>query len=323
VSAEEKHHPLQLSSAYGVCRHITRTQAKNFYWAFLVLPRRKRNALCAVYAFMRHADDISDDETTPVAARRDKLEAFREKFHRAVAGEPTDDPVMFALAHTQKAYEVPMEWLDKLVDGTMMDLQGKTTPEGEEKTPALSLRDEDGAPTAVATRRLLTFHTFEDLYQYCYHVASVVGLVCIKIFGYRDAKAEKLAERTGIAFQLTNILRDVKEDAQMGRVYLPERDLETFGVKAESVAAWPTLEQLRPVLQLEGERALGYYDSAKELIGLVDDDSQPALWALVEIYRQLMEKIAARNYDVFSERVRLTNAEKMRVLGKGFVRRLT
>jgi len=209
----------------------------------------------------------------------------------------------------------------------MMDLQEESS-EGDAKVPALSLRDNDGAPTpetstAVVTRRLLTFHTFEDLYDYCYHVASVVGLVCIKIFGYRDAKAERLAERTGIAFQLTNILRDVKEDAQMGRVYLPERDLETFGVKAEEVAAWPTLEQLRPVLQLEGERALGYYDSAKELIGLVDDDSQPALWALVEIYRQLMEKIAARHYDVFSERVRLTNAEKMRVLGKGFVRRLT
>lgn len=320
---EKKHHPLQLSSAYGVCRHITRTQAKNFYWAFLVLPRRKRNALCAVYAFMRHADDISDDEATPVLARREKLEALRDKFHRAVAGELTDDPVLFALAHTQKAYEVPMEWLDKLVDGTMMDLQEEpSNSEPEEKLPTLRSA-QDGAPAAVATRRLLTFHTFEDLYQYCYHVASVVGLVCIKIFGYRDAKAERLAERTGIAFQLTNILRDVKEDAQMGRVYLPERDLQTFGIKVEDVASWPTLEQLRPVLQLEGERALVYYDSAKELIGLIDDDSQPALWALVEIYRQLMEKIAARNYDVFSERVRLTNAEKMRVLGKGFVRRLT
>jgi phytoene synthase len=323
VSAESpKQHPLQLSSAYGVCRHITRTQAKNFYWAFLVLPRRKRNALCAVYAFMRHADDISDDETTPVAARREKLEAFRDKFHRAVAGEPTDDPVMFALAHTQKAYEVPMAWLDKLVEGTMMDLQEEAGVEGDENPPTLRSA-QDGAPNAVAMRRLLTFHTFEDLYDYCYHVASVVGLVCIKIFGYRDAKAERLAERTGIAFQLTNILRDVKEDAQMGRVYLPERDLQTFGIKVEDVAAWPTLEQLRPVLQLEGERALGYYDSAKELIGLVDDDSQPALWALVEIYRQLMQKIAARNYDVFTERVHLTNTEKMRVLGKGFVRRLT
>ena len=315
-----KHHPLQLSSAYGVCRHITRSRAKNFYWAFLVLPRRKRNALCAVYAFMRNADDISDDESVAVATRREKLETLRSSLHRAVDGEATDDPVLLALAHTQKKFEIPMQWLDQLVDGTMMDLQEETSDATE---PILALREKGGAPIATETKRLLTFRTFEDLYDYCYHVASVVGLVCIKIFGYRDGKAEKLAERTGIAFQLTNILRDVKEDAQMGRVYLPERDLQTFGVKVEDVAAWPTLQQLRPVLQLEGERALGYYASARELIALVDDDSQPALWALVEIYRQLMEKIAARDYDVFSERVSLTTREKLRVLGKGFVRRLT
>lgn len=320
-SGERKHHPLQLSTAYGVCRHITRTQAKNFYWAFLVLPRRKRNALCAVYAFMRHADDISDDESVPVLVRREKLSSLLEGFHRAVDGKPTDDPVLFALAHTQKAYDVPMEWLDKLVYGTMMDLQDEV--EGEDVKITTLRSAQDGLPTAVATKRILTFRSFEDLYAYCYHVASVVGLVCIKIFGYRDPKAEKLAERTGIAFQLTNILRDVKEDAGMGRVYLPERDLQTFGIKVDDVIAWPALEQLRPVLQLEGERALVYYQSAKELIGLIDDDSQPALWALVEIYRQLMEKIASRNYDVFSERVRLTTREKLRVLRKGLIRRLT
>ncbi|HEY3926984.1 MAG TPA: phytoene/squalene synthase family protein [Candidatus Koribacter sp.] len=320
---EQKHHPLQLSSAYGVCRHITRTQAKNFYWAFLVLPRKKRNALSAVYAFMRHADDISDDETIPVLVRREKLGLLLDNFHRATAGELTDDPVLFALADTQKNYDIPVEWLNKLVYGTMMDVQDEVFSDTEAKIPALSLHDKAGASTATAAKRLLTFRTFDDLYSYCYHVASVVGLVCIKIFGYRDQKAEKLAERTGVAFQLTNILRDVKEDAAMGRVYLPERDLETFGVKAEQVAAWPTLQLLQPVLQLEGERAAVYYDSATELIKLIDEDSQPALWALVEIYRQLLEKIAARKYDVFSERVRLTTSEKMRVLGKGFVRRLT
>ena len=313
---EKKHHPLQLSTAYGVCRHITRTQAKNFYYAFLVLPRRKRNALCAVYAFMRHADDISDDEKVPVQTRREKLSTLLDSFHRAVAGEPTDDPVLFALAHTQKAYDIPMEWLNKLVYGTMMDLHDNPLTTSESLAVA-------GGDTTVMTKQILTFPSFDDLYAYCYHVASVVGLVCIKIFGYRDPKAEKLAERTGIAFQLTNIIRDVKEDAQMGRVYLPESDLQTFGVKAEEVVAWPTLEMLQPVLQLEGERALVYYQSAQELITLIDDDSQPALWALVEIYRKLMEKIAAKKYDVFTERVRLTTSEKLRVLGKGFVRRLT
>jgi phytoene synthase len=317
VSGEAKrHHPLQLSTAYGICRHITRTQAKNFYYAFLVLPRRKRNALCAVYAFMRHADDISDDEKVPVPVRRDKLSGLLEGLHRAVDGQPTDDPVLYALAHTQKAYEVPMEWLDKLVYGTMMDLHDEPAP------GARSVASASGG-TAVLEKRILTFPTFEDLYAYCYHVASVVGLVCIKIFGYRDPKAEKLAERTGIAFQLTNIIRDVKEDAEMSRVYLPEGDLKTFGVTPEDVVARPSLDRLQPVLQLEGERALVYYQSAQELITLVNDDSQPALWVLVEIYRQLMEKIAAKNYDVFTERVRLTTREKLRVLRKGFIRRLT
>jgi 15-cis-phytoene synthase len=321
VSREVKRHPLQLSTAYGVCRHITRTQAKNFYYAFLVLPKRKRNALCSVYAFMRHADDIADDETVPAAARRERLSALMDGLHRAGAGEATDDPVLLALAHTQKAYDVPMDWLDKLVFGTMMDVQDDASESS--KDPALSLRDQDGAPTAVETRHLLTFHRFEDLYEYCYHVASVVGLVCIKIFGYRDVRAEKLAEQTGVAFQLTNILRDVKEDAQMGRVYLPEEDLHSFGITPEDVAASPSRERLHPVLQMEGERALEYYQSAKDLIAMVDDDSQPALWALVEIYRRLMEKIVARKYDVFSERVRLTTGEKLRVLGKGLVLRLT
>ncbi len=310
---DKKHHPLQLSAAYGVCRHITRTQAKNFYYAFLVLPRRKRNALCAVYAFMRHADDISDDEALPVAERREKLTALAEGLHRAVEGKATDDPVLLALAHTRKAYDVPMDWLDKLVQGTMMDLQEEA---------ALNVT-QTGGDTAVATKRILTFSTFDNLYAYCYHVASVVGLVCIKIFGYRDPQAEKLAERTGIAFQLTNILRDVKEDAAMGRVYLPESDLQEFGITPEEVVAGMSRDRLRPVLALEGERALEYYKSAQELITLINDDSQPALWALVEIYRQLMEKIVAKKYDVFSERIRLTTSEKLRVLGKGFVRRLT
>ncbi len=316
-ASDRKQHPLQLSTAYGVCRHITRTQAKNFYYAFLVLPRRKRNALCAVYAFMRHADDIADDESVPVLVRREKLSALLDGLHRAVAGDATDDPVLFALAHAQKKYDVPLDWLDKLVFGTMMDLHDPPPQSAVENVATAE------GQTAVLTRHLLTFHSFDDLYAYCYHVASVVGLVCIKIFGYRDPKAEKLAERTGIAFQLTNILRDVKEDAEMGRVYLPEEDLETFGVTPEDVVAGPARDRIRPVLQLEGERALSYYQSAQELIALIDDDSQAALWALVEIYRRLMEKIVARKYDVFSERVRLTTGEKLRVLGKGLVLRLT
>jgi 15-cis-phytoene synthase len=300
-------HPLQLRAAYGVCRHIARSAAKNFYYGFLVLPARKRDALSAVYAFMRHADDISDDPSIPAPQRRERLDEWINALRRVVAGESTDDPVLFALADSQKVYKIPMELLEKLVYGTAMDvpLQGIPKPLPDGKSAELH------------------YDTFDQLYDYCYHVASVVGLICIRIFGYRDPRAERLAEQTGVAFQLTNIIRDVKEDAEMGRVYLPKEDLTRFGVAAQSLANGSAAASLRPVLEFEAERARQFYRAADELLPLVDEESQPALWTLVEIYRRLLKRIAARNYDVFSERVRLSTAEKLTVLGKGFWKRLT
>jgi phytoene synthase len=296
-------HPLQLRAAYGVCRHIARSAAKNFYYGFLALPARKRNALSAVYAFMRHADDISDDPSLPPEERREKLTEWMDALRRVVDGEPTDDPVLMALADTQKTFNIPLELLEKLVQGTVMDLP---------------------AQACAGTRNSsLRYETFDQLYDYCYHVASVVGLVCIRIFGYRDPRAEKLAEQTGVAFQLTNIIRDVKEDSQLGRVYLPSEDLSRFGVDAGALNNGNAATSLRPVLEFEAERAREYYRSAEELLPLIDDDSQPALWTLVEIYRRLLQRITARNYDVFSERVSLSTAEKVGVLARGFVRRLT
>jgi 15-cis-phytoene synthase len=296
-------HPLQLRAAYGVCRHIARSAAKNFYYGFLALPARKRNALSAVYAFMRHADDISDDPSIPPEQRREKLTEWMNGLRRVVDGERTDDPVLMALADTQKSFNIPLELLEKLVQGTAMDLPKR--------------------PCGATTNAGLRYETFEQLYDYCYHVASVVGLVCIRIFGYRDPRAEKLAEQTGVAFQLTNIIRDVKEDSQLGRVYLPSEDLHRFGVEASVLSNGSAANSLRPVLEFEAERAREYYRSAEELLPLIDDDSQPALWTLVEIYRRLLERIAARNYDVFSERIRLSTAEKVSVLARGFARRLT
>ena len=300
-------HPLQLRAAYAVCRHIARSAAKNFYYGFLVLPARKRSALCAVYAFMRHADDISDDPSLPAEERRQKLAEWMCSFRRVVEGERTDDPVLMALADTQKTFNIPLDLLEKLVQGTAMDLPN----------PDPGRSRDDSEPSS------LQYETFEDLYEYCYHVASVVGLVCIRIFGYRDPRAESLAERTGVAFQLTNIIRDVKEDGQMGRVYLPNQDLKRFGVDAAAINNGNARTMLRPVLEFEAERAREMYASANELIPLIDDDSQPALWTLVEIYHRLLDRIASRQYDVFSERISLSTAEKMAILGQGFLRRLT
>ena len=296
-------HPLQLRAAYSVCRHIARSAAKNFYYGFLVLPLRKRNALSAVYAFMRHADDISDDPTTPPDQRRTRLDEWMNALKRVVAGERTDDPVLFALADSQKRYNIPLELLEQLVHGTEMDV-----PEG--------LKSNSGASPQ------LQYQSFDQLYDYCYHVASVVGLVCIRIFGYRDPRAEELAEKVGVAFQLTNILRDVKEDAGLGRVYLPREDFERFGIDVQALTNGSAPTVLRPLMEFEASRARGYYAAAQELLPLIDEDSQPALWTLVEIYHRLLQKIIARNYDVFSERVRLSAAEKVSVMSKGLWRRI-
>jgi 15-cis-phytoene synthase len=303
----------QLEMAYSVCRGITRTAAKNFYYAFMVLPRRKREALCAVYAFMRRCDDITDDTSLTFPERRQKLDVWLDALHRAQQGAPTDDPILLALTDAQRRHAIPAGLLDELAHGTAMDVQAP-----DQQTAA-----EGDAPLRSTPGLTVQYRTFEDLRLYCYRVASVVGLVCIHVFGYRNPEAEPLAERCGLAFQLTNIIRDVKEDAAMGRVYLPEEDLEKFGLTAADLLSAPDPARFRPLLNLEADRAREFYHAGELLIPYVSEDSQPALWVLVNIYRRLLEKIAARQYDVFTRKVSLTVSEKLRVLGKGFLMRIT
>lgn len=305
--------PEQLTIAYSVCRGITRANAKNFYYAFLVLPKRKRQALCAVYAFMRRCDDIADDPTLSFDDRRQKLDTWLDALHRVQQGQPSDDPILLALNDAQHRYTIPAGLLDDLAMGTAMDVvdlaavsSGVSTPLNTQ-TPQLTVQ----------------YKTFDDLKLYCYRVASVVGLVCIHIFGYRDPAAEALAEQCGLAFQLTNIIRDVKEDAAMGRVYLPEEDLARFDLTAADLLAAPDAARFRPLLKLEADRAREGYVAGDQLIPYISEDSQPALFVLVNIYRKLLEKIAERQYDVFSGKVSLTVSEKLRVLGKGFLQRIT
>jgi phytoene synthase len=302
--------PPQLAMAYSVCRGITRSSAKNFYYAFLVLPRRKREALCAVYAFMRLCDDITDDSTLSLPERRRKLDTWLDALHNAQQSNPTDDPILLALIDTQRRYQIPAGLLDELALGTAMDVESAAGSEASAQMPG-------PAPSLT-----VQYKTFEDLRLYCYRVASVVGLVCIHVFGYRDPAAEPLAERCGLAFQLTNIIRDVKEDAALGRVYLPEEDLVKFGLSSADFLTTPDPSRLRPLLNLEADRAREFYKSGEELIPYVSEDSQPALWVLITIYRRLLEKIAERQYDVFSGKVTLTVWEKLSILGKGFVQRL-
>jgi phytoene synthase len=296
--------PPQLVMAYSVCKGITRMAAKNFYYAFLVLPRRKREALCAVYAFMRRCDDITDDPKLSTEERRQQLESWLDSLHRAQQGNPTDDAILLALTDAQRRYAIPAGLLDELAHGTAMDV-------------------EEAEASMQTGSGVIHYRTFEDLRLYCYRVASVVGLVCIHVFGYRDPAAEPLAERCGLAFQLTNIIRDVKEDASLGRVYLPEEDLAKSNLTLADVLSVSDPARLRPVLTLEADRAREFYQSGDELIPYISEDSQPALWVLINIYRALLEKIALKQYDVFTTRVALSRWEKLRILGKGLLRRVT
>ncbi len=295
---------MQVAEAYQICRAIARKQAKNFYYAFVALPRAKRDAICAVYAFMRRADDLSDDEGLSIAERRLQLDAWFAAWREASVTGTTDDPVFLALSDAQKRFHISPRLLEQLVEGTTMDLHRQESFTGP---PAGSGYD--------------TYATFDDLYRYCYLVASVVGLVCIRIFGYADQRAEKLAEETGVAFQLTNILRDVREDAERHRIYLPCEDLQRFAVDTAELThlkgGRELPQSIRELLRFEAQRAASYYQSGKRLLPMITADSRPALWVLIAIYRRLLLRIERSNYDVFSSRVSLPTYEKLAILAVG------
>jgi len=293
-------HRLTLDGAYKACRAIAKREAKNFYYAFIALPAPRRNAICAVYAFMRRADDLADDESFSLDERRFHLAAWLSEWRAVCEGGETGDPVFLAVRDATEHFGIPLTLLDELVTGVTMDL----------KKTAINAPD--------------TYETFADLYRYCYLVASVVGLVCIRIFGYRDPWAEKLAEKTGIAFQLTNILRDVAEDAQRNRVYLPLEDLSAHGVTVSDLLQHkkgkPPTASERALLRKIAARAEKYYESAQLLLPLIDSESRPAMWVLVRNYHALLKRIEAADYDVFSKRVSVPTVQKLQILAGGMAR---
>jgi len=291
---------LILSRAYKACRAIAKREAKNFYYAFRALPANRRNAICAVYAFMRQADDLADDETLPREERRSRLDAWQGNWHGVCHGGDTSNPVFCAVRDAVERFNIPLNLLDGLVAGVSMDISSDTSINPD------------------------TYATFPDLYRYCYLVASVVGLVCIHVFGYTDPRAEKLAEETGIAFQLTNILRDVQEDASRNRVYVALEDLNKHNVALDSllhrIPSMPPTANERALLADYASRAETYYRSAQELLPLINKESRPALWVLVTIYHSLLKRIESADYDVFFERASVPSARKLAILVVGLVR---
>lgn len=278
--------PVSLADSYQFCTQVARTQAKNFYYSFLCLPDAKRAAMCAVYAWMRHSDDISDDGGE---ARADRMLRWRQAFDHALGGDYGDSAVMPALHDAIRRYSIPPRYFHELIDGTEMDLE-----------PA-------------------RYETFQDTYRYCYHVASVVGLVCIHVFEFEDPAAIQLAEWNGIAFQLTNILRDLREDAGLGRIYLPREDLVRFGYSESELVGGVQNSAFRALMEFEVTRARDYYDRAAPLVGLIHGDSRPCLKAMRAIYGGILESIVRKEYRVFSSRARVPTWKKLWIAGSALV----
>jgi phytoene synthase len=275
-----------LDVAYRQCESIAR--GSSFYAGLRLLPPRKRHALSAVYAFMRLCDDISDDEGN-ASEKGQQILRTRDMFDLAMRQEFTGHPTLLALRDTIYSYHIPIDYFHKVIDGTEMDLT------------------------------ISNYQTFEQLYHYCYHVASVVGLICIDIFGYQDDQARKYAVACGIAFQLTNILRDVWEDLQRNRVYLPLEDLRRFSYTEEEMRHKVVNEHFRALMAFEVGRARDYYAEAQPLLKLIERDSRPAFWAMLESYQTILRRIEQRGYDVFCERVRLQRGDKWRIALKALL----
>jgi phytoene synthase len=301
----------ELLAAYAACRAIAKREAKNFYYSFRVLPQHKSDAMCAVYAFMRKADDLADDESLSLDTRRQAMATWTASW-RASRTSPTTDPIFLALNDTQQRFAISDDLLEQLVSGTTLDLQPQ--PEG---VHTLEIPSPTGPP-----RTIQIYDSLAALNHYCYLVASVVGLVCIRIFGYTDRRADQLAIDTGIAFQLTNILRDIKEDADRGRIYLPADLLREHAVTPERIlalaAATPHPHELA-LLRALGLHAETLYRSAGHLIPLLDPDARPSMRVLVRIYHRLLDRIAQDPAAVFTQRVSVPNSQKLAILFLGIL----
>jgi phytoene synthase len=300
---------ITISESYEACHHIARAAHSNFYYAFFLLPKAKRDALAALYAFMRLVDDVADENQGLLVKQRG-MAKWRAALDEAVTGNSQafdgtavvplpseasygESEVLPALVDTMRRYKMPARYLHDLISGAEMDLTVQNYP------------------------------TFDRLREYCYRVAGTVGLTCTHVFGFHDPRALDLAEKLGLAFQLTNIIRDVREDYAAGRVYLPEEDLQRYSVSPEDFGRAEATLGVRELLRFEADRAWQCYEEGAELFGMIEPESRSALWLLVHTYSALLARIELLDFAVFGERVRLSRAEKMIFTAKARFGRLT
>ena len=289
-----------VARSYEACHRVARASHSNFYYAFFLLPRKRRDGLSALYAFMRLVDDVAD-ERHDLAAKQRGLAKWRAALDEAVIANgvaaasalPGAAEVLPALVDTMRRYHLPARYLHDLISGAEMDLTVHSYP------------------------------TFDRLREYCYRVAGTVGLTCTHVFGFRDARALDLAEKLGLAFQLTNIIRDVHDDYSIGRVYIPEEDLAQYGVNSGDFARNEPTLGVRELLRFEAQRAWQCYEEGAALLNLIEPESRPALWLLVHTYSALLARMEELDFAVFAERVRLSKAEKLVFIAKARFSRLT
>ncbi len=261
------------------CQDKAARSGSSFYYSFLFLPPERRRAITALYAFCREVDDVVDEASDEAVARA-KLAWWREEMERLFAGRP-QHPVSKALAPAIETFNLPQEHFIEIIDGMEMDLD------------------------------YASYETFTDLSLYCHRVASIVGIMSAEIFGYQDRQTLKYAHHLGMAFQLTNILRDVREDCRRGRLYIPLEEMRQFGVSLEELQSGHTSDKARALFRHQAQRAREYYDKAYACLPAADRNTQRSGLIMAAIYRRILDKISANDFNVLEGRISLTPIHKL------------
>jgi phytoene synthase len=276
---------------YQKAKLITRQYATTFYAASRFLPREKRLAAYAVYAVCRISDDSIDLPQNPSLSPIDSIKAMKIRIHTAYTTDPITDNLLAAFKDTVTHYAIPERYFTELLAGMEMDITQNR------------------------------YSHFDELYTYCYRVAGIVGLIMLKIFGASDPKAESSAVELGVALQLTNIIRDIKEDLERGRIYLPQEDMQRFGVTEADIAGHRLNDNFKKLLQFEITRARQYYHQAVKGIRLIGDKrGRLVALAIKELYAAILEETEKNNYDIFSRRLYVKPLKRCSILLKIILR---
>jgi phytoene synthase len=278
---------MEIAQAYCYCHKITRREARNFYYAFITLPRKQRQAIYAAYAFFRMCDDIADEEMS-VLEKQEELQRCRDDLALAYGGHPKG-PIMLALIDAATRFDIPQEHFQAVVTGVEMDLT------------------------------INRYQTFNDLREYCFHVAAVVGLVCVRIFGCAHPEVIKSAEDLGVAMQITNIMRDLKEDALRDRVYLPQDEMASFSYTEEELKMGVVNQAFKNLMDFQARRARTLFQNGARFLPMIPWRSRACAAIIHGIYYALLQRMEARHFDVFRDRVRIGTVEKLFIMGRRWI----